>query len=169
MASGSDTAARQALTQAEKAGAIPYVGKALAGAAKLGGKIMDLGEDARQNRLMKTTQLDDAATAAVKQNKGAARSGNTLRSIKAAAGVAHRATLNKAEREKAKAKDKEKADAYRDSKQLEVAKYWLAKQTSLDWDELSQRSRDKILEAAKHGSQALARLDRYALERRSPR
>lgn len=100
--SGSDTAARQALTQAEKVGAIPYVGKTIAGVAKLGGKIMDLGEDARQNRMMKTSKLDDAANAAAKKQKSSGRSGNTLRSIKAAAGVAHRATLKDKKKEKKK-------------------------------------------------------------------
>ncbi len=92
--SGSDTAARQAFSKAEQAAGIPYIGKTVAGVAKLGGKIMDLGEDARQNRRMKSSQLDDAAKAAAKKRKAARRSGNTMRSIKAVSGVAHRATLN---------------------------------------------------------------------------
>jgi hypothetical protein len=96
---GSDTAARQALTKAESLSAIPVIGKTVAAAAKLGGKVMDYGEEARQGRRAKSSELDDAAKAAAKKNR-ARRSGNTLRSIKAGTGVAHRATL----------KDKKKDD-----------------------------------------------------------
>jgi hypothetical protein len=97
---GSDTAARLALSKAESLSGVPGVGKTLATAAKIGGKIMDYGEQAKQGRRVKSSELDDAAKAAAKKNKAARRSGNTLRSIKAASGVAHRATL----------KDKKKDD-----------------------------------------------------------
>lgn len=164
---GSDTAARQALSKAEAATAIPYVGKPIAVAAKLGGKLMDMGEEARQGRRAKSSELDDAATAAAKKNKAAAGSRNTLRSIKAASGVAHRATLNEKERNKAKEPERVKRSAARDAEAQKRAKAYLASQTSLDWEELSPESQEKILSAAKKDPQALARLDRSVIERRA--
>lgn len=89
---GSDTAARQALSKAEAASSIPVVGKPLAIAGKLGGKLMDLGEEARQGRRAKSSELDDAAKKARKRNKARGKGRYTLKSIQAS-GAAHRATL----------------------------------------------------------------------------
>lgn len=164
--SGSDTAARLALSRAEKLSAVPHVGSTLAAAAKIGGKIADYSEQAKQGRRVKTSQLDEAATAAKKKNKAAGGSGNTLRSIKAASGLAHRATLSEEERKKTKDKEAKERAADRDAHALKRAKAYVASQTSLDWDSLSEESQNKILSVARRDPQALVKLDRSVIERK---
>lgn len=90
--SGSDTAARQALSKAEKLSVVPKVGTAIAGVAKGLGKVSDMGKSARESARAKSSALDDAAKKAAKRNKARGRGRYTLKSIQAS-GAAHRATL----------------------------------------------------------------------------
>lgn len=103
--SGSDTAANlraaserntlQALTLGEKVAAVPYVGKYIAGGAKLGRKIIESGQAARDVGRAKISKLDEAAAAATSRAKWSRRkkslSRNTLKSLQASS--VSRATL----------------------------------------------------------------------------
>lgn len=90
--SGSDTAARQALSNAEKLSIIPKVGPVIGGIAKGLGKVVDMGKAGRDSAKAKSSVLDDAAKKAAKRNKARGRARYTLKSLQAS-GAAHRVTL----------------------------------------------------------------------------
>lgn len=111
---GSDTAANlqaakdrqqmKALTLLEKTSRFGKTGQLIAGAARGLRSWKESGQSIKDVATAKRSRLDEAAEdARAKSPKGPTRRGNTLRSIKAAAGVAHRATL----------KDKKKDDDHR--------------------------------------------------------
>lgn len=106
---GSDTAANlqaardraqmKTLTTLEKASRIPTVGPYIAGGARALRSMKESGQATKDVATAKRSRLDEAAEDARAKSRKSRR-GNTLRSIKAGAGVAHRATL----------KDKKKDD-----------------------------------------------------------
>ncbi len=110
---GSDTAANlqaardraqmKTLTTLEKTSRIPKVGPFIAGAARGLKSMKESGQATKDVATAKRSRLDEAAEEArAKKKKNSKGPSNTLRSIKAAGGIAHRATLkDKRKREQA--------------------------------------------------------------------
>lgn len=101
---GSDTAANlqaakdrqqlKTLTMLEKTSRIPTVGPYIAGAARGLRSMKERGQATKDVATAKRSRLDEAAEdARAKKPKPPTKLGYTLRSIRAASGVAHRATL----------------------------------------------------------------------------
>ena len=84
--SGSDTAPR-VINLLEKLAHIPVAGKYIEGAAKLGKKVANLGEDAREARRAQSSPLEEAAKGSEQSAKQGAIRRNTLKGIETRAGA----------------------------------------------------------------------------------